>query len=308
MTDFNFDGRVAVITGAGRGMGRGYALLLAARGASVVVNDLGGSIAGVGADMSTAETVVSEIRIAGGIAIADGTDVSQDNGGQSLIDATIETFGRVDIVINNAGIMRWAGFPKADVANLRAHLDVHVTGSFNVARAAWPHMVDQRYGRIVDTTSAGMFGLPNNLSYATAKGGVVGMTRSLATAGAPHNILVNLIAPAAVTRMGGAAPNSEPPTSGPMSPDRVAPMVAFLSHETCSVTGEIYAAGFGRFQRIFLATTPGYVHERDDGEPPTIEDIAANWSVINNETGYSVPADLIAWSEAFMQHLPPTER
>jgi NAD(P)-dependent dehydrogenase (short-subunit alcohol dehydrogenase family) len=298
---YNFEGRVAVVTGAGRGIGRGYVRLLADRGASVVVNDLGGSMGGRGADAEVAAAVVAEIVAAGGTAVADGNDVATDAGAQALINAAVTQFGRLDILINNAGIIKWAGFPDADRDNLERHLGVHVTGSFNTARVAWPHMVEQGYGRIVMTTSAGLFGLPNNLSYATAKGAVIGLTRSLTTAGVAHGIKVNLIAPAAFTRMAGRAIDGGPPE---MSPDLVAPMVAFLAHEDCPVSGEIYAAGAGRFARIFIASTEGYIHAAPD---PTIEDIAEHWFAINDETDYSIPADLMSWSAAFMAHVPPRE-
>jgi NAD(P)-dependent dehydrogenase (short-subunit alcohol dehydrogenase family) len=305
-----FDGRVAIVTGAGRGIGRAYARLLAERGASVVVNDLGGSISGIGADAQPASMVAAEIVASGGSAIADTSDVSSTEGAEALVGAAVDEFGRVDIVINNAGIMRWAAFPKLDADNLASHLAVHVVGSFNTTRAAWPHMVDQGYGRIVMTTSAGMFGLPNNTSYATAKAGVIGLTRSLRTAGAAHDIKVNLIAPAAWTRMAGKpadADETELPAADSvevqMSPDLVAPLAAFLAHENCPVSGEIYAAGAGRFARIFIASTEGYVQTTPD---PTMEDVAENWAAINDETGYYVPADLMDWSATFMAHLPPT--
>jgi NAD(P)-dependent dehydrogenase (short-subunit alcohol dehydrogenase family) len=284
------------VTGAGRGIGRAYARLLAERGAAVVVNDLGGAVDGAGTDGRPADDVAAEIAAAGGSALADTSDVAAASGAQAVIDIALERFGRLDILINNAGIMQWAGFPDADEDNLARHLAVHTIGSFNTARAAWPHMCEARYGRIVMTTSSGIFGLPNNTSYATAKAAVVGLTRSLVTAGAEHGIKVNLIAPAAATRMaGGAGPAA-------MTPELVAPMAAYLAHEACPVTGEIYSAGAGRFARLFIAETQGYVHPAGD---VTIEDVARHWRAINDETGYSVPADLMSWSAAFLSHLPP---
>ena len=299
MDRYGFEGRVAIVTGAGRGIGRAHALLLAERGASVVVNDLGGSMEGVGADAEPASVVAAEIIAAGGVAVADIGDVASAAGAQALVDTAVERFGRLDILVNDAGIIRWAGFPDADADNLDSHLAVHLGGSFNTARAAWPRMLEQGYGRIVMTTSSGVFGLPTNLSYATAKAAVIGLTRSLATAGAAHGIKINLIAPAAFTRMAGQAADDSPGATQ-MSPDLVAPMVAFLAHEACPVSGEIYAAGAGRFARIFIASTEGYVHPTPE---PTVEDVAANWATINDETGYYIPADLMGWSAAFMAHL-----
>jgi NAD(P)-dependent dehydrogenase (short-subunit alcohol dehydrogenase family) len=285
------------VTGAGRGIGRAYALLLAQRGASVVVNDLGGSVEGSGTDAGPAAEVVATIIGAGGSAVADGSDISSADGATALIDAAVSRFGRLDILVNNAGIIRWAGFPEADEDNLQRHLAVHTVGSFLTARAAWPHLVDQGYGRIVMTTSSGVLGLPTNVSYATAKGGVIGLTRSLATAGYKVGIKVNLIAPAAVTRMAGEGGAAE------MTPDLVAPMVAFLAHESCPVNGEMYAAGAGRFARMYLASTPGYVHP---GEA-SVEDVAAHWDVINDVADSYIPRDLLEWSRRFMAHLPTPE-
>jgi NAD(P)-dependent dehydrogenase (short-subunit alcohol dehydrogenase family) len=297
VSTYSFEGRVAVVTGAGRGIGRAYARLLAERGARVVVNDLGGSMDGAGADAAPAAAVVAEITAAGGVAVASGDDVATPAGAEAIVATALDAFGRLDILVNNAGIIRWAGLPEADADNLASHLAVHVAGSFNTARAAWPHLVDQGYGRIVMTTSTGLLGLPKNLAYATAKGGVLGLARSLATAGAAHGIKVNCIAPAAATRMAGPGGG---PLADQLDPDLVAPMAAYLAHEDCPVTGEVYTAGAGRFARLFVASTPGYLHA---GSPPSVEDVAAQWAAINDEAGYTVPADLNAWSATFMAHL-----
>ncbi len=262
------------------------------------MNDLGGSMDGVGSDPGPASSVAADISAAGGAAVADTNDVGEAAGAQALVDAAVRRFGRLDVVINNAGIIRWAAFPDADEDNLARHLAVHVGGSFNTARAAWPQMVEQGYGRIVMTTSTGMLGLAANTSYATAKAAVIGLTRSLTVAGRPHGIKVNLIAPAATTRMAGDGQGAPE-----MPAELVAPMAAFLAHEACPVSGEIYAAGAGRFARMFVASTPGYVFA---GPEPTMEDIAEHWAAINDETGYSVPADLMTWSTTFLAHLSST--
>jgi NAD(P)-dependent dehydrogenase (short-subunit alcohol dehydrogenase family) len=296
---YTFEGRVAVVTGAGRGIGRAYARLLADRGARVVVNDLGGSMQGTGTDGSVAAAVAAEIGTAGGTACADDNDVATAVGARALVDSAVERFGRLDVLINNAGIIRWAGLPEADLDNLQRHLAVHVLGSFNTTRAAWPLMVEQHYGRIVMTTSSGIFGLPQNLSYATAKAAVIGLTRSVATTSAAHGIKVNLIAPAAATRMAGQADDAD--ATGPaaaLAAELVAPMAAFLAHEACPVNGEMYEAGAGRFSRLFIASTPGYVDEH-----ATVEDVARHWETINDESGYVVPTDLPDWSTSFLSHL-----
>jgi NAD(P)-dependent dehydrogenase (short-subunit alcohol dehydrogenase family) len=267
------------VTGGGRGIGRAYARLLAERGARVVVNDI---------DPEPAAAVAVEI---GGL--ADSNDVSTSEGGAAPVAAAVDRFSRVDVLVANAGIVRWAGFPDVDGANIDAHLAVHLGGAFHTMRAAWPHMVDQSYGRIVLTTSSGVFGLPTNTGYAAAKGAVIGLMRSAARAGTRHGINVNAIAPAAMTRMADTPEGDD----HEMPAALVAPMAAYLAHEECPVSGEIYSAGAGRFARIFLASTAGWV-----GEEPTVEDVAEHWSEINDEAGYVVPADLAAWSTAFLAH------
>jgi NAD(P)-dependent dehydrogenase (short-subunit alcohol dehydrogenase family) len=291
-----FDERVVIVTGAGRGLGAAYARLFGRLGARVVVNDLGGSAEGEGSDAFAAEHVAHEISEAGGSAIANASDVSTSSGAARLVGDAVKVFGRVDAVVNNAGIMRWADINELTGDDLAKHWAVHTVGTFNVVKAAWPHMVDAGFGRVVNTTSTGVFGLPKNLAYATAKGGVIGLTRSTAMAGRRHDIKVNAIAPAAATRLGG---DTEDPN---MSPDLVAPMAAYLAHEDCPVTGEIYTAGAGRFARLFLASTPGVLVDPASGAP-TIDDVASRWAAINDESGYTVPADLIDWSTGFTSHL-----
>jgi NAD(P)-dependent dehydrogenase (short-subunit alcohol dehydrogenase family) len=263
----------------------------------VLVNDPGVATHGVATDEHASDDAAEEIRADGGIAVADRNSVIGD-GAAVIVEHALDEFGRVDIVVNNAGIMRWAGFPEVDAESLAAHLAVHVGGSFHTTRAAWPHLVERGYGRVVMTTSTGLLGLPENLPYATAKAGVIGMARSLNTAGAAHGIKVNLIAPAAATRMAGQTTESPE-----MASDLVSPMVAYLAHEDCPVSGEVYVAGGGRFNRLFIATTPGYVH----GEgAPTVEDVAEHWAAINDEAGYLVPTDLMDWTGDFLAHLPPS--
>jgi NAD(P)-dependent dehydrogenase (short-subunit alcohol dehydrogenase family) len=261
------------------------------------VNDLGGSMEGEGADAAPAEEVATDITSRGGTAVANTSDVSTSGGARAVVDAALDNFGRIDILINNAGIIRWASFPEADEDNLARHLAVHTVGSFHTARAAWPRMTENGYGRIVLTTSSGIFGLPNNTSYATAKAAIIGLGRSLAVEGASHGIKVNLVAPAALTRMAGGDRDGD---SRVMAPELVAPLVAYLAHQECPVSGEIYAAGAGRFARIFIATTAGYVHA---GPEATMEDLAEHWAAINDDAGYSVPADLRGWSTGFLDHL-----
>jgi NAD(P)-dependent dehydrogenase (short-subunit alcohol dehydrogenase family) len=267
MQQLGFEGRVAVVTGAGRGIGRAYALALAERGAAVVVNDFGGSLAGVGgADEDPAAAVVAEIEAAGGRAVANRADVSDPDAAASIVEDAVAAFGRIDVVLANAGILARDDMAQMTADPLERHLRVHVVGAFNVVRAAWPRMVEQGYGRVVLTASVGLFGGPQLIAYSTAKGGVMSMARAMALAGAEHGIRVNAVAPAADTRMVGdpelrkysniPAQSSD---EGARAPERTVPMTMLLSHEQCPVNGELLTTGLGRYSRIVLGETIGLV-------------------------------------------------
>ena len=285
MTKMTYDGKVAVITGAGGGLGRQHALLLAARGALVVVNDLGGSIDGGGADASAAQKVVDEIRSAGGEAVANHDSVSTPEGGEAIIQTAIDAYDRVDIVINNAGILRDKTFHNMTPDLVDPVIDVHLKGAFNVTRPAWIRMREQGYGRVISTSSAaGIFGNFGQANYGAAKMGLVGFTRVLAAEGAKFNIKANVIAPLALTRM---TENLMGAIGDKLDPSLVTPIVAWLAHEDCDVTGEIYSVGGGRVARVFIGETQGYY------KPGlTLEDIRDNWTQIRNTDGYQIPANL----------------
>jgi NAD(P)-dependent dehydrogenase (short-subunit alcohol dehydrogenase family) len=305
MTDLRFDGRVAVVTGAGGGLGKQHALLLASRGARVVVNDVGGSVTGEGSDNSRTAAVVAEIRDRGGEAIADVNTVATPEGGQAVIRTALEAYGRIDILVNNAGILRDKEFEEMTSERLEPVVDVHLRGAFHVTRPAWIAMQERSYGRVVNTTSAsGILGSGRQSNYGAVKGGLVGLTRVLAAEGAKHNIKVNAIAPTAYTRMltyalaevktaGTTDPAVAPfveqlekTFSDLLDPALVSPVVALLAHENCPVTGEIYSAGGGQVSRFFIGRTPGYYNPR-----LSIEDVHDHLAEIRDETGYTVPAD-----------------
>jgi len=251
----SFEDRVAVITGAGRGLGRAYALLLASRGARVVVNDPGFAQSGLGEDNGPAFETVAEIRALGGEAIANLDSVATPEGGRSIVDAAIKQWGRLDILIHNAGNRRRGPMTEMPQDDFDAVLKVHLHGAFHVARPAFEYMAATQYGRIILTSSiGGIYGDKLIAGYATSKAGVIGLSNVLALEGAPLGIRSNLILPAAVTRMSEGRDTSAFPD---MRPDLVAPLVGLLAHEACPVSGEIYAAVAGRLARIFIAETAG---------------------------------------------------
>jgi NAD(P)-dependent dehydrogenase (short-subunit alcohol dehydrogenase family) len=270
-----FDDRVAVVTGAGRGLGRAYAQLLAARGAKVVVNDVGGGLDGEGADAGPAEQVVEQITAAGGQAVACSASVATPDGGVAIIQTALEHYGRIDILVHNAGNVRRGSLKEMSYEDFDAVLDVHLRGAFNVVRQAFPVMCEARYGRIVLTSSiGGLYGNHNVANYAAAKAGVIGLSNVAALEGAAEGVQCNVIVPAAVTRMAEGIDTSAYP---PMGSELVAPVVGWLAHESCSVSGELFIALAGRVARAVISESPGVFRPSW-----TVEDIGEHLDAIRN--------------------------
>jgi NAD(P)-dependent dehydrogenase (short-subunit alcohol dehydrogenase family) len=270
MAEVRFDGRVAIVTGAGGGLGRTHALLLASRGAKVVVNDLGGAFDGTGAGSAMADKVVEEICSAGGEAVPNYDGVDTWQGGQNIVKTAMDAFGKVDILINNAGILRDKSFMKMDEEDIDKVLSVHLKGAFNVTKAAFPVMRENNYGRIVMTTSAtGLYGNFGQANYGAAKLGLVGFMNTLKIEGARYNILVNTIAPIAGTRM--TATVMPPDMVEKLKPDYVSPVVVYMCSEECTDSGIIFVAGAGYFSRAVMVEGPGVTLDAKKGI--SIEDI-----------------------------------
>lgn len=283
MADLGFDGKVAIITGAGGGLGRSHALELARRGARIVVNDLGGSVSGEGGDKGPAEHVVDEIVALGGEAVADGNSVATPEGGKAVVQTALDAFGTVDIVINNAGILRDKTFHNMTPELLEPVIGVHLLGAFYVTQPAWIVMREKGYGRVVNTSSnSGILGNFGQSNYGAAKMGLVGFTRVLANEGRKYNIKVNAIAPVAKTRM---TEELLGPFGDKLAPEEVTPTVCWLCHEDCPVTGEIYSVAGGTVSRFFIGLTPGWYKNGH-----TVEDVRDNWDQIRSEEGYIVPS------------------
>ncbi len=291
-----FDGKVAIITGAGGGLGREHALLLASRGALVVVKDLGGSVDGTGSDEGAAAKVVKEIRDAGGEAVADTNSVATPEGGAAIVQTALDAFGRVDIVINNAGILRDKSFHNMTPDLVGPVLDVHLRGAFNVTQPAWSRMREQGYGRVISTSSAaGVFGNFGQANYGAAKMGLVGFTNVLAVEGAKYGIKANAIAPLALTRMTEDIMGA---LGDKLDPALVSPLVTYLAHESCEPSGRVFSVGGGRVAEVFIAETKGWAS-------PTLtpEDVRDNWSAITDREGYAVPANLGEETALFLPFL-----
>jgi NAD(P)-dependent dehydrogenase (short-subunit alcohol dehydrogenase family) len=255
MRELRFDDRVAVVTGAGRGLGRAYALLLASKGAKVVVNDPGVSLQGEGADSAPAEQLVRAIRAKGGEAVACTESVATPEGGKAIVQAALDHYGRIDILIHNAGNVRRGSLKELSYEDFESVMDVHLRGAFHVVRPAFPLMCKAGYGRVVLTSSiGGLYGNVDVVNYCVAKAGMIGLSNVVALEGAAEGVKCNLIVPAAVTRMAEGIDTSAFP---PMDPELVAPVVGWLAHESCSVTGEMLVSLAGRVATAFIAETPG---------------------------------------------------
>lgn len=255
MTELRFDGRVAVITGAGRGLGRAYALLLASRGCKVVVNDNGGSMRGDEVIANPADEVVAEIKAAGGEAVACAASVGSKESAHEIVQAAIDAWGRVDILIHNAGNVRYGKISELSLEDFTSVTDVHMKGGFFLVQAAFPHMEKAGYGRIILTSSiSGIYGSSPSVNYGMSKAGLMGLNNVAALEGAEHGIKSNCIVPNAMTRMADGLDTSQYP---PLTPEQVAPMVGWLAHESCSVSGELMVAGGGRMGRIFFTESKG---------------------------------------------------
>jgi len=292
----DFVGQVAVVTGAGRGLGRLYAMELARRGASVVVNDLGGTMHGEGADPSVADEVVEEIRRAGGVAVASHESVDSPGGGEAIIRSAIERFRRIDVVVSNAGIFNSVPFDELSQADWRRMLGVHLDGGFYLSQPAFRVMKSQGYGRFVFiASSAGLFGQPLEAHYAAAKAGLLGLTNVIAIEGAQHGILANAVLPFGFSRMvtGTVEDPKLVEQSGflrAIKPELVVPIVVFLASRACQFSHHTYSACAGRFARVFIGLGHGWLAESRSNL--TADDIAAHLTDVSATEPFTVPMSI----------------
>ena len=293
----DFDGQVVIVTGAGRGLGRLYALDLAQRGAAVIVNDLGGTMGGEGADTAVADEVVDEIRGRGGIARGSYESVDTAEGGEAIVQSALDEFGRVDAVISNAGIFHTAPFEDLTVHEWRQMRAVHLDGAFNISQPAYRAMKAQGSGRFVFvTSSAGLFGQPNSAHYAAAKAGVLGLANVIAIEGAPHGIRANCVLPFGYSRMvfetvgDRETIEAEPGFLHAIEPELVVPIVVFLASAACELTHHNFSACGGRFARVFVGLADGWVAEPNSN--PGAEDIAAHLAAITAAEPYTIPGSI----------------
>jgi NAD(P)-dependent dehydrogenase (short-subunit alcohol dehydrogenase family) len=301
MERMGFEGRVAIVTGAGGGLGRAFSLALAERGAAVVVNDLGGSTTGEGNSPQYADRVVEEIRSAGGKAVANYDSVATEAGGAAIVQAALDAFGRIDIVISNAGNQRNVPFGQLTAEDIEAVYAVHVKGTFFVVQPAYRHMIDQGYGRIVLVSSqSGIFGNPIRANYGSAKTAMIGLMNVIAQE-APKGITVNCLFPNAIGgRLGGKPGDVRPDAEflaaagkrsrhflEAMDPSFVAPMACHLASEACTTSQNMYSVLGGKYSRIFVGLTEGWI--KPGAEPPTIEELVSHLPKIDDRSRYDVP-------------------
>ncbi len=292
----DFAGQVVVVTGAGRGLGRLYAIEVARRGASVVVNDLGGTLRGDGADPGVADQVAREIERAGGVAVASHDSVTSPEGGEAIIRTAVDRFGRVDAVVSNAGIFNTAPFEELSPGDWRRMLSVHLDGGFHLSQPAFRVMKSQGYGRFVFiASSAGLFGQPLAAHYAAAKTGLLGLANVIAVEGAPHRILANTVLPFGHSRMVTETVNDPKAieASGFLSsirPELVVPIVVFLASRACGFSHHNYSACAGRYARVFVGLGEGWLAER--GSDPTADDIAAHLTDVSATKSFTVPMSI----------------
>jgi NAD(P)-dependent dehydrogenase (short-subunit alcohol dehydrogenase family) len=288
----DLEGRVAIVTGGGAGLGRSYAVALAERGARVVVNDLGARVDGGGSNPGRAQAVVDEIAERGGTAVAEHSSVATPEGGEAIVRRALDEFGKVDILVNNAGNIELSSFAKLDVRGMSSILDVHLGGAFYVTQPAYRAMLPEKHGSIIFTVSGvATFGNLGASLYGAAKGGIIGLLSVLKLEAARHGIRVNAVAPMAQTRLAADVDLAEykAATARSVSPDLVAPAVVYLASDECELTGEVWSVGSGSISRLFVGRTDGYFKHPEEDGPVTVEDIAEHVAEIQDVSAFAIP-------------------
>lgn len=304
MKPLDLSGKVVVVTGAGNGLGRSYALALADRGARVVVNDLGAAVSGSGSDESAADAVVREIRARGGTAVAQHSSVATPEGGKAIIQRALDEWGQIDVLVNNAGNLALCSFAKLDVEGIGTTLDIHLGGAFYVTQPAYREMMRHKKGKIIFTTSGvATFGNFGASTYGAGKGGVIGLMSVMKLEAARHGIQVNAIAPMAQTRMAEDVSLYEHITKESVSPDLCAPVVVYFASDACDFTGEIWSAGSGSVNRLFIGRTAGYFKHPDHEGMLTPEDVAGHVARIRDTSDYTIPPSWPAELEMVVDQL-----